>query len=99
MKKPHANYEFKIPIELFERSDNYGFFLSVYDASLDRFYSWPQNNTRENLSDIPPTSQWGDIVSPDKSLPEYPLPILVLSILILTILILQSKLKMRVFQF
>lgn len=36
---PHPSYEFKIPIELLERSDNYGFYLSVYDASLDKFYS------------------------------------------------------------
>ncbi len=31
-KIPHPSYEFKIPIELLERSDNYGFYLSFYDA-------------------------------------------------------------------
>ncbi len=56
---PHPSYEFKIPIELLERSDNYGFYFSVYDASLDKFYSWPENATRENFSDIPPPSEWG----------------------------------------
>ena len=93
---PHPSYEFKIPIELLERSDNYGFYLSVYDASLDRFYSWPENSTRENSSDIPSPSEWGDIVSPDKSLPELNLPILVFAILIFTIILVQSKVRLGI---
>ena len=95
---PHPSYEFKIPIELLERSDNYGFYISVYDASLDKFYSWPKNSTRDNFSDIPPPSEWGDIVSPDKSLPELSLPILVFTILIFTIVLLQSKTKIGIFR-
>jgi len=93
---PHPSYEFKIPIELLERSDNYGFYLSVYDASLDRFYSWPENSTRENSSDIPSPSELGDIVSPDKSLPELNLPILVFAILIFTIILVQSKVRLGI---
>ena len=93
---PHPSYEFKIPIELLERSDNYGFYLSVYDASLDKFYSWPENSTRDNSSDIPPPSKWGDIVSPDKSLPELNLPILVFAILIFAIILVQSKVKIGI---
>jgi len=96
-KTPHPSYEFKIPIELLERSDNYGFYLSVYDASLDKFYSWPENSTRGNSSDFPPPSKWGDIVSPDKSLPELNLPILVFAILIFTIILVQSKAKIGIF--
>ena len=95
---PHPSYEFKIPIELLERSDNYGFYLSVYDASLDKFYSWPENSTRENTSDIPPPSKWGDIVSPDKSLPELSLPIMIFTILIFTIILVQSKVKIGIFR-
>jgi len=95
-KKPHPSYEFKIPIRLLERSDNYGFFLSVYDASLDKFYSWPENNAQENFSDIPPPSSWGDIISPDKSLPELNFPILVLVIVIFTVILLQSKMKIGI---
>ncbi len=96
-KTPHPSYEFKIPIDLLERSDNYGFYLSVYDSSLDKFYSWPQNSTRKNLSEIPSPSSWGDIISPDKSLPELNLPILVFTILIFMIIILQSKGKIPTF--
>ena len=95
-ENPHPSYEFKIPIELIERSDNYGFYLSVYDASLDKFYSWPENSTRENSSDIPPPSKWGDIISPDKSLPELNLPILVFTILIFTIILVQSKVRIGI---
>ncbi len=97
-KTPHPSYEFKIPIELLERSDNYGFYLSVYDASLDKFYSWPENSTRDNSSDIPPPSKWGDIISPDKSLPELSLPILVFTILIFTVIIVQSKARIGIFR-
>ena len=92
IKAPHPSYEFKIPIKLLERSDNYGFYLSVYDASSNEYFSWPENSTRENSS-IPSPSKWGDIISPDKSLPEMNLPILVLGILILTTIFIQSKAK------
>jgi len=95
---PHPSYEFKIPIELLERSDNYGFYLSVYDASLDKFYSWPENSTNENSSGIPYPSTWGNIVSPDKSLPELNLPILIFAILIFTIIIVQSKVRIGLLQ-
>ena len=89
----HPSYEFKIPIELLKRSDNYGFYFSVYDASLDKFYSWPKNSTGENPFDIPSPSTWGDIISPDKSLPELNLPILIFTIMIFTIILVQSRMK------
>ena len=98
-KIPHPSYEFKIPIELLERSDNYGFYVSVYDANLDKFYSWPINSTRENSSDIPPPSKWGDIISPDKSLPELNFPLIVLMISILTIIFVQSKAQILIKRF
>ena len=97
-KTPHPSYEFKIPIELLKRSDNYGFYLLVYDASLDKFYSWPENSTRDNSSDIPSPSEWGNIVSPDKSLPELSLPILTFTILIFTIILVQSKARIGIFR-
>ncbi|WP_246275343.1 hypothetical protein [Nitrosopumilus oxyclinae] len=92
----HPSFEFRIPIELLNRSDNYGFYLSVYDASSDKFYSWPENVTRES-SQIPSPSEWGDIVSPDKSLPEMHLPFLIFTILIFAIILVQSKQKIRLF--
>ena len=95
---PHPSYEFKIPIEMLNRSDNYGFYLSVYEASLDKFYSWPENSTQENSSNFPSPSKWGDIVSPDKSLPELNLPILIFTILIFTIILVQSKVRIGIFR-
>lgn len=95
-KIPHPSYEFRIPIDLLERSDNYGFYVSVYDASSDKYYSWPKNITRDNTK-IPSPSNWGDIISPDKSLPEMHLPFLVFTVLIFTIILLQSKRKIRLF--
>lgn len=90
-KEPHVSYEFKIPIYLIERSDNYGFFLSVYDASSQSFYTWPYESLRENFFQIPSPNTWGDIVSPDKSLPELSLPLIVLIISIFTIIIVQFR--------
>ena len=77
-KIPHPSYEFKIPIELFGRSNIYGFYFHVYDASNSQYYSWPENLVPNNTFDIPSPNRWGELVSPDKSIPEFSLPILVL---------------------
>jgi len=97
-KNPHPSYEFKIPIELFGRSDNYGFYLSVYDASKEKFYSWPKNSTINNSQEIPSPSEWSDLISPDKSLPEMNLPILIFTSMIISIILLQSKFKNGIFR-
>lgn len=68
-KIPHASYEFKIPIELLGRSDNYGFYVNVFDASSNVVYSWPEDIKLESF-DIPNSSLWGNLISPDKSLLE-----------------------------
>ena len=68
---PHASYEFKIPLDVLGRSDNYGFYLSVFDAQSQNNYSWPYNIEKKSILSIPSTSQWGDLISPDKSLPEF----------------------------
>lgn len=96
---PHPSYEFKIPIKLFERSDNYGFFVSVYDATSNKYFSWPENSTLESNPSVSFPSQWGDIISPDKSLPEFNLPILVMIIMITLVIFLQSKTKSTLFRF
>lgn len=67
---PHASYEFKIPVELFGRSDVYGFFVSVYDSYNNRFYNLPNIVVSDNQS-IPSPNTWSELVSPDKSLPEF----------------------------
>lgn len=80
---PHSTYEFKIPIDQIGRTDNYGFFFSVFEASSNKFYTWPKD-IRENIFDFPSPQKWGIIVSPDKSLPELPWNIVIfISFLIL----------------
>jgi len=94
---PHPSYEFKIPIKLIERSDNYGFFLSVYDANSQKFYTWPKESIRESFFKIPSPNSWGDLISPDKSLPEFHFPILILFVFFTTIIIIQYKSKIFYF--
>ena len=65
----HASYEFKIPIELVGRSDNYGFYVNVFDADSNVVYSWPEDIKLESF-DIPSPLLWGNLISPDKSLLE-----------------------------
>ena len=65
----HASYEFKIPIELIGRSDNYGFYVNVFDDSSNVVYSWPEEIKLESFG-ISNPSLWGNLISPDKSLLE-----------------------------
>ncbi len=92
-KIPHTSYEFKIPTELVGRSSNYGFYAGVYDADSGLIYSWPES-IRLDTFEIPSPSKWGDLVSPDKSLPEFGLPLMVIFSAFVTIIII-SKLKMN----
>lgn len=77
-KVPHTSYEFKIPLELLERKDIYGFYVGVFDFAESQTFTWPREIILDSNSDIPSPSKWGIIYSPDKSLPEYDLPIVVL---------------------
>ena len=70
-KIPHASYEFRIPLDVIGRSDNYGFYISVFDAQTQNHYSWPYNIKKQSLLPITSPSKWGDLISPDKSLPEF----------------------------
>ena len=75
-KTPHTSYEFKIPLDVLGRSNNYGFYISVFDAQTQTHYSWPYDIKKQSLSSISSPSKWGDLVSPDNSLPEFNFPIL-----------------------
>lgn len=75
-KIPHGDYEFRIPIELLGRNSVYGFYFSYYDFHTNMLYSWPQDVIPERSFQIPSPSKWGEIYSPDKSLPEFEWPIL-----------------------
>lgn len=68
---PHTIYEFKIPIEVFGRSDVYGFFAGAFDSKTGHLYGWPQNVIKEEYPFIPQPNQFGTIISPDKSIPEF----------------------------
>ncbi len=72
---PHASYEFRIPTDTVGRSDDYGFYLALYDKNSNHVYAWPEEITSDTLIKIPPPKNWGEIISPDKSLPEFPLPL------------------------
>jgi len=67
-KIPHPSYEFRIPIDVLGRSDNYGFYVSVYEANSKMIYSWPTEVQQSRIFTIPSPSVWGDIISPDKSM-------------------------------
>jgi hypothetical protein len=86
----HSSYEFKIPIELIERESMYGFYFSVFDGDQERLFEWPQSVNSDRPYKIPSPSVWGEIISPDKSLPEFNVPIL-LSIIALTSTIIIGK--------
>ena len=47
----------------------------------NKLYTWPpQNSTSLDISKISSPDKWGQIVSPDKSLPEFPIPVITLVI-------------------
>jgi hypothetical protein len=71
VKTQHAIYEFKIPLDLIGRSDNYGFLVYVYDANKNQILTYPESIPIEDNRSIPSPKYWGDIISPDKSLPEF----------------------------
>ena len=77
-KIPHATYEFKIPIEILGYSSEYGFYVYVYDNDSRKIITWPEKQTSEKYPYIAAPDQWGKIVSPDKTIPEFDLPILML---------------------
>lgn len=71
---PHPSYEFKIPTSLIGRESVYGFYFLVYDDDLKKSYTYPQDIQVDNFVSSP--IGWGEIYSPDKSLPEFSLPVM-----------------------
>jgi len=95
-KIPHPSFEFKIPTDLIGRSDNYRFFVSVYDHSSNIFFTYPEME-QNNIMNIPSSQLWGNLISPDKSLPELHYPIMIFVVMILSLIILQSKIPVPKF--
>ena len=77
-KVPHMIYEMRIPIELLGRSDVYGFYFSYYEQNSKKTFTWPQGLEIMRPNQIPVPADWGEIISPDKSLPEFGFPLLIL---------------------
>lgn len=75
-KIPHTSYEFRIPINLLGRSDNYGFYVYVFDSTTNNYYSWPSDALPNDPFDIPSPRKWGELISPDSSIPEFNFPAL-----------------------
>ena len=73
---PHSSFEFKIPTEFVGRSSQYGILIALYDGYSDTILAWPENQKSEDLFDKPKSIEWGELVSPDKTLPELDWPIL-----------------------
>lgn len=77
---PHTTYEFRVPISLVGSSDIYGIYVGVYDSQANLVYSYPRDLGKISPLEIPSPSTWGTMISPDKSLPEFPLPVLILPV-------------------
>ncbi len=69
-KTSHSSYEFKIPTELVGRYSTYGIFLVVYDEHSKTIFNWPQSSEQQTFDKLNPT-EWGEMISLDKSLPEF----------------------------
>jgi len=88
---PHSTYEFRIPIEQIGKNDVYGFYVTVYDGFSQKWYSWPTDTNSVKYPFIATPDNWGDLISPDKSIPEFGYPILLTIPILLMIIFLARK--------
>ena len=68
VNRPHATYEFRIPIEQIGFQDEYGFFVQVFDGNDVKTY--PKEFSGKYPQKIPSPTKWGKIISPDRSITE-----------------------------
>ena len=90
---PHSTYEFKIPIDIIGRSDIYGFYAGAFNAKNGNLYGWPESISNENYPFIPSPEMWGELISPDKSIPEFNFAQIALILAILPLFLLTKKFK------
>ncbi|KFM18078.1 hypothetical protein AAA799P11_01235 [Marine Group I thaumarchaeote SCGC AAA799-P11] len=90
-KTPHTSYEFKIPLELIGRENVYGFYVGVHDSYTKTTYTWPENIPVDTFTKIAKPNHWGEIYSPDKSLPEFEIPLLIITFSIIFYLVLVNR--------
>lgn len=96
-KIPHLAYELKVPIESLKRTDVFGFYAAVFDSNTNTTYSWPISLSHEDDIEVKEPSEWGKLISPDKSIPEFPSGIALFAgiILLSVILMTRGKVKLR----
>lgn len=97
-KVPHLAYELKVPIDSLKRTDVFGFYAAVFDSSAKTTYRWPISLSEGDDIEIKAPDEWGKMISPDKSIPEFPAGIGLLASLIFLgiILAMRGNLKLRV---
>ncbi|MFB5620421.1 MAG: hypothetical protein ACE5RC_04750, partial [Nitrosopumilus sp.] len=93
--KLHGVYEFRIPIELIDRSNNYGFFMMLHDEG-GKIFSWPEGIVN-STSSIPPPNLWGDIISPDDTLPEFHFILIIFIVAIIPIIFISKHSKLSLY--
>ncbi|MDE1830036.1 MAG: hypothetical protein KGI25_06920 [Thaumarchaeota archaeon] len=91
---PHSSYEFRIPLDKLGRLDHYGFYMAVFESQHNKIYTYPKVVLLKNTFEIPSPKLWGDMISPDETLPEFPWPIFVL-LVVLSIVVVMSKTNSR----
>lgn len=91
---PHATYEFRIPTDFIGRSSVYGFSFAVYDDNTKKFYTYPDDITTNDGFSSP--TGWGEIYSPDKSLPEFYVAPLVMVLSIASMILITRTRKLGV---
>ena len=94
-KIPHLSYELKVPIEALKRTDVLGFYAAVFDSNTKTTYSWPISLSHGDNIEIKQPSEWGKLVSPDKSIPEFPAGISIIAGLIVLSMILMTRGKVK----
>ena len=94
-KIPHSSYEYRIPTDLIGRSDNYGFLVMIVDDYKNTINSWPENIEfdKSTYLKIPGPDKWGNLISPDKSLPEIHLMPIVLILSTGMVIIFSRKIR------
>lgn len=95
-KVPHSSYEFKIPLEIIGKSNSYGFFVAVHDPDSGNYFGWPTDAKLEKYPFIPIPEKWGQLVSPDKSIPEFDLPFLILLLAIAFVVLISNLFSKKI---
>ncbi|MDE1725781.1 MAG: hypothetical protein KGH89_00775 [Thaumarchaeota archaeon] len=94
---PHSSYEFRIPLDKLGRLDHYGFYMAVFESHTGKIYTYPKDISSKNTFEIPPPKLWGDLISPDQSLPEFPWPLLILSVTISSLIVIIRLKKSEIY--